>query len=886
MNSLIRFCAVVGTTAFCLTQWVNAAVYDVDEAFTSSALCKASAAARSQKVEQIFGELKAGDELYLSRRYPTGEIDASNLPDGVTIRWGHEGRLVLGNRTYEGLHIENSDVVLQGAPGLGKTGVSANGTTIRNSYFVNTPAVSNMNMDNVKSVEQWPGEKTWNVTGSWKNCSVLYLWYHTKRANDFPLVHFKDVDATNSKIYGIVEVNYCYGVTSVVFDNVTGLTYGNGDTERHNAPAGVYKFYECKDFTLVNHRNFSSKGIACVPFRGNGYVISGSDNIQFMGVVDIGASTAFSCQVMNSPNFKIWGGFFEADVNFIGDTSSVLKMFFTPDGFGDAEAKQWVSPAIVDEEVILDYNGVVIDTATQTPPDLSEFTMPKPPLIPPLELLGDQIGNAKVRAPQAPGASWGGAVVAAGADPTGKTSSAAAIQTVLDGSNFVELPAGDLLFDQPVRIPVREGTRTVRIAGAGKHRTRVRTTGSFPSFVYEDTHEYLRKTGASFADLATVELSDIAFDGGGTKEYEMFHSSHSSTRHSNLTFENYTKAAVIIGSASKIDDLSYKIVGDGYDQVRWHNCDFINTGDYGLFSNRDQCDKQLYYRCLFQGQEKAGLAIVRSHMFEASSIVNCTFKDINGPGVKLGYNDVPNIGTPPGPTMVMNCVFEECGNATEAALEFSYTRQSTIVNNRISIQNKPWKYGYAGTASCMQNNVVDVNPDYAEPGALAYAIRHPRLAGNNRLTGNIMSNNTSTWGKLGFINDVAEFEATYGDNLAMPVGRCEYPFAYTHLIADCEFDGGSQVYDYALVRTDKQGQILTTMNINGETGVSYRQPQRLNAVGSDAKLPVFLYSAAGKKVMRLESTAVSSADLRGRVGNGVYFVRKAGAAPKRVVVSR
>ncbi len=76
------------------------------------------------------------------------------------------------------------------------------------------------------------------------------------------------------------------------------------------------------------------------------------------------------------------------------------------------------------------------------------------------------------------------------------------------------------------------------------------------------------------------------------------------------------------------------------------------------------------------------------------------------------------------------------------------------------------------------------------------------------------------------------------------------------------------------------------MNINDETGESYRQSQRLCAVGTNAKLPVFLYSAAGKKGMRLESAAVTSAELRGHVGNGVYFVRTAGAGPKRVVVSR
>lgn len=79
-------------------------------------------------------EPESGDEVYLSRRYPTGDIDARNFPDGVSIRWGRAGRLVLGNRRYEGFHIENSDVMLQGAPGLGKTGVSANGTTIQNSY--------------------------------------------------------------------------------------------------------------------------------------------------------------------------------------------------------------------------------------------------------------------------------------------------------------------------------------------------------------------------------------------------------------------------------------------------------------------------------------------------------------------------------------------------------------------------------------------------------------------------------------------------------------------------------------------------------------------------------------------------------------------------------
>ncbi len=873
---------------------VSAKVVDMDDVFAAKAaqagLAKLTAATRTKVTEQTVSSLQEGDVLLLSRNHELGDVDFGALPDNVVVRYGAGGRIFLSG-DKSGLVFMDIDAELVGGSKkefLAKGSTRARGM-LRNSVFISAGNIPTNDQDGNHYVDINSGkQKLIDLNGkTFTNCSGVWLRYdnlHDENAG--PFIYMNNVNAQGSRLYGLIEHNYCVTKSSAEFRNVRGLTIGNGDTEGSASPTGCYFFSGCENFTFVAHRIFKSHSREC---QGMAYLVNGNTDLRFYCTVDIGDNQNKSMVAKNNTDLKFFGSFFEEPVDLDGTNSNVLKMFYTPNGFGGAE--KWREPAYIGEEIVIDYNNYTIDPQTTSADDPS-VSIPTPPVVPSvfnenyipsgkLAKVNRQADAAAVKRVlksdriSKKSATWGAEAVKMGADVTGKRSSSAIIQELVNQKSFVEIPKGRLLFSKSVEIPLRPGRKAV-LSGAGKNQTEIITTGNFPAFTTREETGIAKMYPKSLQKAQTV-LEDFTLNGRNAAAYgeKVTTTGYGSDVEApggivtggqtskgqvmirkNLTYRNFSDAGIIIGTGA----LDMDAVGswDGNDQCRFINCTFENCG-YGIFNNNGMVDKQVFYNCTFTDLSKGGLYVTSSHMFEASSIVGCSFNNIDGAGVYMGHN--PGPGYHPGPATLQDCEFIECGNASTAAVEWSYMRQGLVVNNKIVIKTKPFKYAFRGTGQIIQGLYVDVNKSNMANGGAAIALRHPRRSFNNRLPGNYVVNCYAN-APLIFIDDIASFEKAAMENRDSE-GVMDYPYAFSHILYNSKFDDGSQSYDYGMIVTEKNGSVKQAIAIEGEVS-DHRNVIAPVTKSQRNQQQYILYDIRGRRIGAMSNKKVRN------VARGVY----------------
>lgn len=798
-----------------------AAVYDIEHMAQAKGLHKSARGARARLIEGVAARMQSGDVLLLPRTGPVGDVDLCHLPDRTTVEFGQEGNLYLGARTIRNVDFNHvkARIFACDRPSDPKGLAKQQGAlgTFENCRFFKVGQISNANYANSAflGVEAARGARVIDIDGgTFTNCAVLYVWYHYM--DDRGPYIYMDLNGggAGSRIYQIVEQNTQEANTSVEIKRAKGLTLGVGDTESSCAPAGVWSFQGCENTLLVAHRDFKSHTRTC---QGLGYMMVGGKNNKFYYAYNIGDPADYSLKVTSSPGLQLWGFFGEDKCDVPSDA---LKCFYTAEGM-KYERNAWSEPMMVDKEMIWDYDGYSVSGTEATPSSPpSSYEVPPPPDVPALNMptsTGKYSGTLAKRS-----ASWGSKAKAMGLDISGRQSASEILQTLIQEDGDVELPEGTLLITRPLRPAQGKPTR---LRGAGKGRTVLKAAGEFP---------ILDLTGASLAKCqsvsactpaTSVDVLDLTLDGGSYGAYIDFY--RAGVCWTNLDFRNQTEAGI------------FQLAGTEFDQHQFYHCTFTNTGKWGVRIENNMIDKQCFFDCEFTGQTQAGISCPNTHMF-AGSIAECRFSDIDGPGVELGWcRDGGCSGYTPHQSMIMECTFEECGNETRPAIDWSWMESGMIAHTTVTIKNKKWKYGILGTGQIFHKCSVDVDVSNMVDGGAAFGVRSTRAAKNARPTGNIMKYCWSN-GPLEFVFDEESPVklGTSGDGynhagLKWWQSLDNYPWSYPQLIYQSSFS--NHQWDYTLLRTDRSGNILAQVDFQsgsvhqtlpGARALARKGPQR------------------------------------------------------------
>lgn len=907
-----------GLAVICMTMTVclgvttaEARVYDAEEvireqAGSSGGLGKVSLAARTAAIEALAAKLKSGDALMLPRSVSLGEVDLSALPDGVEISHGHDGVIYI-NGTHDDIRIIGTHThILAGQRGLGKRARAGRGA-LNNSVLFDAGTFEG-SMNNSVLVDWgkadtrliWGGHMPRASLSNWSNSLSVYFTANTNAGQPTTYNLMMTGNCSNSRFYHYVQTNYCANTTPAnIYKDVTGpLTLMQMDSE--GSETTTLSYDGCSDVRTIIYRVFHSHGGAhgCAGADNSIYVDGGSD-YAFVQCQDIGDPTGRSIRVVGSPtDFHIWGGGWERDAS-LGSGDNLLTAFHTPNAFGPVEQSMWCEPTVIDDEVTFQYQGKDI---TQGPQGISSF--PKPPLVP-------QTGFAKSAAKKKienplykMRSSFGAALLSAGADPSGRRPSDEAFARVLADNRVqeIEVPEGTFTITRPITLiqdvatggPYRGRVVSRHLSGRHKDRTVIRALYSDrPAIkvITTDRAERLLKQARHNANgplpYQNGGYSDMTIEGGNwgidlTDNYiqaDLFR---------NLVIRNQTEVGIMCGT-DNLDDacgLEGDCAAHEFDQNKFVNVTFDNTGDYGFFNNMNMLDKLLFLDCHFKGQNKAGLCAPHTGMF-AGSILECTFENINGPGIDFSTK-VSFLGYAPHVTAVEGCTFTECGSAERGAMDFGWAEMNVFANCAITTTGKSVKYGYVGTAQYMANVDIDVN---TIDGGAAVALRHTRHTKNPRNTGNILRDVNANGGTLRFINDVAEQEALansyagsgYWGALRL---RSDWdgfnhegekwwqaedpsdsrPWVYPSLLIDCQFGNGT--FDYGLVSTDINGNVTNTVGLQGQVAADFARGAARLVPGHAA--PYVVYDLRGRLIRRVHGAHMSAAALD--LSRGVYLL--------------
>ncbi len=818
---------------------ISGEIYDALDYLESKGLSKKTRAEMTSAVEELAARLQPGDVLGLPRNTRLDTLDFSALSDGVQIEFGTADAIYLGPGRKEGLVFLDVDApLITTLEGIAKR--TAGSTVLENCTFNNTRGNLAANFVNARFV---------HYTGTihadeFVNCAGFWIRYMGGQN----AIYLNNVgDCKGSRLYQIVEHNYCVGNASVRINGAKNLFIGVGDTEGATSPEGCWTLNNCEDVVLFAHRMFHSHDTRCGIECGKSYTVNGGNNVQFYYAQCIGNPCDTSLAV-NSDNFKIFGGSWEDKVGVEG--ANPFYLFHTPEALA-TEFNMWTEPVIVDKEVILSNGPYRIDGTDRdvsSPPE--DITFPVPPSLPSMGLgsIPESVLGKESR-------SWGRDLVSAGADPTGRRSSSAAFQLMMHrGLDVLEIPRGTFLLDRPIIIDGDANPRAV--VGAGPGLTELRAMGDFPVIVV-DTRKGLAKGDGAMK--ITENYINQTFTGPIGIE----------VRH----YGSLTPAGIVRSCTFQCSDYGvYAKSGVEFDQVFFQDCKF-EGGNYGVYYGNNMVDKQGFFECLFSQQNKAGVAAPNSHMF-AGSFTTCRFENINGPGIEMGHD--PASGYTPHQSMVNECVFIDCGSETEPSLYWGWMESSALIDVRVEINSKTVPFGILGTGQIMDRCSVFVNGGHLSRGA--FGVLHTRMAKNSRPTGNVLRECWSNSGGITFVTDVpsavvlsptAEGRTAgryYGnppvhssnpEKVELPWGgdlkwwqhedpSTKYPWAYPHLLYHCTFGDDTRFKDYVLLRTNRNGEILQMIGLNG-TEVSV-MPKKIGMQRSQTRRNTTYYTLRGRKI--------------------------------------
>ncbi|MFP4055432.1 MAG: right-handed parallel beta-helix repeat-containing protein [Candidatus Brocadiia bacterium] len=372
----------------------------------------------------------------------------------------------------------------------------------------------------------------------------------------------------------------------------------------------------------------------------------------------------------------------------------------------------------------------------------------------------------------------------------------------------IEVPQGTFLVTKPIFM-LGYGS----IWGAGPEKTVLKAAPEVPKVIEQHT----RGTVANFAvDGGRV---GIAITGADHNDHvsPTLASYIAGENYYNITFRNQSFAGIHIGN-----DEPGVLGGSEFDQNKFVDLRFHNTGDYGIYINNGMLDKWLCLHCEFVGQRKCGIWIKFNNLIHGG-VIGCTFKDIDGPGLDfMGGN--PFLAFRPYVTMVDQCEFIECGNAQRPAVDFGNGELTSFTRTAITTEGKAIHGGYVGGAQHYEDVTVRAR---LVDGAPAMAFRAVRQGQTARANGHILRN-VRCPGPVAFINDANAHNDVFEKTMAKAGKSAQVdwdtnaaahelapPNGWVHpfLLYQCELGGKS--YEYTLLNVDTdQGKVVEETDLS------------------------------------------------------------------------
>ena len=680
----------------------------------------------------------------------------------------------------------------------------------------------------------------------------------------------------NTRVYLMIETDYGNPGVGVWLKDCDGLAMYHGATERGSSQGpGCYYLQNCRNVQLGLRRIFpGSRGGGQAAMPNHAITIDGGSGNILHDFSDF--ANAYGESIVNSdPRLQLWSASFDYETKGV-ETPDILRFAYTPLNNMPQGSNVTEAAALADRTAA---NSVrqrnQKSGLTNTPENvaaLKELIKKGRDSWWPLNATSEQtfmlagkdltkgIDGVKAKLPPPPSIpatdapksfrplyfTWepdfGKALLAAGADPTGKKPSDDAFAQVMFGMKADEVArlheavlknndkeAYDRLYPRDTnitkrvvsvrrpRLDVPAGTfllsHTLYLApgsqgilGAGPEKTILKFTGDIVAIKQIGMCGLANFTvQGGRVGVAITGVDHGAADGLLAKSYI------AGQNYYNITFRDQTFAGMHIGT----DDPEV-MGGAEHDQNKYVNLKFLNTGDYGIYFNNNMLDKWLCLNGEFIGQKKAGISINFNNLIHGG-LYNCSFRNIDGPGVDfMGGN--PELAFRPYIVMIDQCEFIECGNATRAALDYGYGDLMSLTRTTITTRNKKIAGGYIGSAQQVQDVILDVN---LVEGAPAMTLRGVRNTQTTRANGHIFMNVKAN-GPLAFINDANAHNERFRKTLAQrdpkrvkadgivdldwdtnasahelaPLNGWVHPF----LFYNCTF--GDKTYSYSLVNAD------------------------------------------------------------------------------------
>lgn len=769
-------------------------------------------------VENLAASVPAGGAIYLGG---IESLDARRVQDGVAIQ-GDGRRTVRLAGGQQGISTYDVDLAIEPGKGPLRDLTMLFGHCGRIEGDV-------VGSDFISAVNAWAA---YGFKAAARIDDCLFLFFSTNWTFADYNAHLKKPDADwwkkncqchfdlkgggkNTRIYLMVETNYGNPGTGIWLENCDGLALYHGATERASSQGpGVYYLKNCRHTTLGLRRIFpGSRGGDKPGIPTHALTIEGgSDNVLHM-VSDF--ANAYGESLVNGdPRLRIWGASFDYEAAGV-DRPEILKFAFTPlenvpqgadvekaaklaaknagpwtkrraavSGWADTPENVTTLTRLIERgrDAWWPLNARHEVTFSWAGKDLTAgpagVAVPAPPSMPATDAPRTFRPLYFTWAPD-----FGKALLAAGADPTGKRPSDDAFAKVMFGMSAaeahgliaaatkgdaaaferlypptekgkpgkrvkrprIEIPAGTFLLTKTLLV----GPDGAGLLGAGPDRTILRFQGDVPcirqvnpcgirNLAIEGGRVGIDVTGADHgADAGPLQKAYIAGD-----------------IYYNLAFRGQSFAGIHVGDA----DIG-RMGGAEHDQNRYVNLTFHDTGDYGIYFNNGMLDKWLLLNAEFKGQKKAGVSIKHNNLIHGW-LANCRFENIDGPGIDfMGGN--ATLGFRPYIVAIDQCEFLECGTASQPALDYGYCELAALARTSIVTKTKAIKAGLVGCPQICEDVTVDVN---LADGGSAVVLRGVRNGQTARVNGHILRGVKAS-GPVTWINDANAHNALYDKTL-------------------------------------------------------------------------------------------------------------------------
>lgn len=895
------FCRFLVPALACLCVGAQGRVFDIDkEIETQPSLAKQCAVTSAAAVQKTLASMQPGDALVLSRRLPLGDIVVGDVADGIEVLGGYEGSMTVRGSMRDARFYyagANTDIVIDRGADLtgarffcsfsGRRFVDESSSTYEAIGLGLAPPMADGAALGKSAVDSRPGASgiVWGVGNiSYSNFGSRTVWmpaYYvdgggSSSETDVPQVLIQNATDGGKWLFAI-EAEQGAHCPAVRVQNSNRLQLYSGSTEGDNHETGaVYYLENCTEVVLGMRRLFSNhsgggwNGLPLMSLAIDG----GSGNI-IHNLVDIANPKTFSL-MSTDPNLQIWQSFFE-DPTQIQD--GTFQFMVTHEGMINAD-NTWTEPAMVDKEVVLQRGGV--DLVASSSPDV-----PVPPAfdMQPWMSQGPSLpkrafDKPHVRAFRAD-PTFGADLLQAGADPTGRRASDDAFASMLDSRNTITVAPGTYRLARPLALLSNGRNRVVSILGSGRGSTRIVAPTTDRAALDLTPAASLSKVSADCETAATamVVVDGVTLEGG---ENGVLVPEGVSVVMSDFAIEGFSKAG-IVNATEQINVPAEEGVscdGDSHcNDMHLYENGSISGGQYGIYY-AGFADKQGIRNITFSGHSDAGVFARNTNLFHGW-ITNCTFENIDGPGVDLsgGLDLTPNYGYyTQWVTMIENCAFIECGSAERAALDYGYTDINMLCNSRITTTGKTIKYGFLGSAAELSNVEINVNASVA-----SLALRNCRGTEASRTPGSILHTVDLKGGDLLLVpgypagdggpsaDPASEYQYTtrlYGDawdgsdtHTGRKWWKDGYEWAFTILVYNSRIAG--ELKEYLLMNGTGYAKDLIT----GDTQV----PRAAAAdIAERSNGPRTVFDLSGRRIV-LPAGVGRRHD--GRLSQGVYLLR-------------